>query len=522
MKLNKFFVAGYLGDGVAVIAGALLTLAFAPFNLFPLALLSSAILLCTWLKVSPQCAFKRGWLYGLGLFGTGVYWVFISIHVFGEASLFLSLFITIGFINILALFPALTGYFLNRFSPTVDDSKILLVFPAFWVLLEWIRSWLFSGFPWLSVGYSQINSFLRGYAPLFSVYGVSMITVLSAGLLVCICLHLKHKETKKAYQYILFFTLFWAIGAGLSHITWTHPFKKSVQVSLVQGNIPQQVKWAPEQVKPTLQRYMELTNPHWDSKIIVWPEGAIPIPLQDAGSLIDQMDRLGKKHQTTFITGIPAKVPEKNSYYNAVVAVGNGTGAYLKHRLVPFGEFTPLPSVLEKLLIHLNIPMSDFIPGPTMPALLVANGVNISAFICYEIAFPEQVTTRRNDVGMILTVSNDAWFGHSIAQAQHLQIAQMRALELGKPVLFVSNNGITAVISADGTIQSTIPPFIPAVLTDTVTPRHGITPWQIGSMDPVLLAIIVMLVMAKRNRILASREPVLRMSPKKHKKPPRK
>ena len=194
MNWNKFFKAGWFGDALSLIAGALLTLAFAPFNITPLAIISPALLLSTWLYVSKARAFFRGWLFGLGLFSTGVYWVFISIHTFGEASLFLSSFITVGFINILALFPAVNGWLLNKYFPTINDGKILCAFPVIWAFLEWVRSWLFTGFPWLSLGYSQVHTPLKGYAPIFSMYGISLALLLNASLIVNAFLYFHKKK----------------------------------------------------------------------------------------------------------------------------------------------------------------------------------------------------------------------------------------------------------------------------------------------------------------------------------------
>ncbi len=500
MKWQNFFAPGYRGNILALLAGMSLTLAFAPFNLSLLAILSPAVLLSTWLKVTPEKAFFRGWLYGLGLFGTGIYWIYISIHTYGEATVFLSTIITVGLISIVALFPAFTGYLLNNFFQKNDLYKIVFAFPVIWVLLEWSRSWLFTGFPWLSIGYTQINSFLKGYAPILGIYGISYAVLVSAALLVNIALHIKNKQKKMLYQQTLVLCLIWFFGGCFSLIHWTKPIGSPVQVSLIQGNIPQQLRWAPDQIVPTIKRYMELTSQHWDSKIIVWPEGAIPIPVQTASTLLDKMDFMAKKRGTTLITGIPIKVPDKPSYYNAIITLGEGQGIYLKRRLVPFGEFTPDLGVLKKALDSLHIPMSDFIPGHSKSEFINVGDIKISAFICYEIAFPEQVNTPRTDINMLLTVSNDAWFGHSIAQAQHLQMAQMRSLELGRPSLFVSNDGITAIIDPHGKIQAAAPPHETYVLTGDVQPYEGQTPWQDSRLDPLLVVMVFLLGYALHQR----------------------
>lgn len=500
MQAEKFFHSHVIGDGLAIIAGALLTLAFAPFGIFPFAVLSPALLLALWLKVSPKRAFLRGWLYGMGLFGSGIYWIYISVHTFGNIAPPIALLITGTMIAILALFPAYNGYLLNRFFPKQNLSRMLCAFPATWVLMEWIRSWLFSGFPWLLLGYSQINSPLKGYAPLLSVYGVSLAAALSAGLLVNIVLRFRRAQYKALYFSLLAFATLWILGSLLSMITWTKPNGPQYKVSLIQGNIPQALKWSPEEIFPTLKQYHDLTDAHWDSQIIIWPESAIPVPLQDAGSFLDKMSELAKQHHVALLMGIPVESEkQRGSYFNTVISLGNASGVYAKQRLVPFGEYVPFTDLFQKFFDILHVPMSDFISGPRTSPIQVGN-LKIATFICYEIAFPEQVLSRDGKIGLILTISNDAWFGHSIAQAQHLEMGQMRALEMGRPVVFVSNNGITAFIAPDGHIQSAAPPFETAVLTDSVRAFIGKTPWQLLGMDPILLILFTLLLVAIRFR----------------------
>lgn len=260
------------------------------------------------------------------------------------------------------------------------------------------------------------------------------------------------------------------------------------------------MKWSPEQVQPTLDIYKKLTDAHWDSRIIIWPESAIPQILQNTEQFIETLATNATKHHAAVITGIPIETSESYTYYNAVIAVGNGSGFYAKQHLVPFGEYTPLPNLFKRFFTLLDIPMSDFVPGPSAIKPIEIQGTKIATFICYEIAFPEQVLSHDGNIGIILTVSNDAWFGRSIAQAQHLEIGQMRALEMGRPVLFVSNNGITAFITPTGKIQSAAPQFETYVLTDAIQAYKGKTPWQYAGMDPILLVITLMLFNAIRYR----------------------
>jgi apolipoprotein N-acyltransferase len=318
------------------------------------------------------------------------------------------------------------------------------------------------------------------------VYGISLLVLTTAGLCVDLFYHRK-------WINILYIFAIWLAGFALTFITWTKPVGEPIQVSLIQGNIPQDIHWSYDQLIPTLKRYQELTDQHWDSKIIIWPENAIPVPLQNATDFVDFMTENAAKNKTTIIAGIPVRHATEDTYYNAVIAFGNDSGYYLKRRLVPFGEYTPFANLLKGAMDHFQIPMSNMVPGERIRQPLMAHGLKIAPFICYEIAFPEQVLQSDGDVDMILTVSNDAWFGQSIALAQHLQMAQMRALEMSRPLLFVSNTGITAIVKPNGQIQTAAPPDQIYVLTDKVQTVKGKTPWQQHGMDPAWIMIIIFL-----------------------------
>jgi len=501
MNIKRFLVAGWIGNSIAVLTGALLTLAFAPFNLYPLAIICPALLLSLWLFVNPKHAFLRGWLFGIGLFGTGIYWVFHSVYAYGNASAWLASLITGGFVALLALFPASCGYLLVRFFPYHYSTKLMAAFPTLWVLLEWVRSWLFSGFPWLLIGSSQIDSPLRGYAPLVSVYGVSLAAVISSGLIVNAILQAKQERRRICYVNLLLLVALWIIGEGFSFIQWTQPKQSPIKVSLVQGNIPEHLNWSVEEIEPTLEHYQQLSAAHWDSQLVIWPEGAVPISLQESTEFLDEINQIAKQHHATFITGIPVRSGTGLGYYNGVIALGEGKGYYLKRRLVPFGEYTPLSFIFNPILHFLHIPAFNYlIPAQVKMQPISTNGLRISSFICYEIAFPEQVLTRDGNINLLLTVNNDAWFGHSIAEAQHLQMAQMRAIELARPVLFVSNDGMTAVVNAKGKIQSIAPQYQSFVLTDWVQATVGKTPLQRFALDPLFLLLLFLVFISIRQQ----------------------
>lgn len=471
----------------ALLAGAVLPLAFAPFGFYPLAILAPAILLWTWLSATPRQAFWRGFLFGLGFFGVGASWVFVSIHQFGDTNIFLAGIITGLFVSILALFPAVNGYVITRFFRENTVSKLCLAFPSTWVLLEWIRSWFFTGFPWLFLGASQVNSPLHGFAPLVGEYGLSFIVALCSGLLVAM---FQFTRTSNKWKIFLPGLLIIAIILSsnlLARIPWTQRAGNPLTVTLVQGNIPQQIKWNPEYLKMILDRYLLLSKNQWHSQILVWPEAAIPWLLQDTTEFIKNLDETAKQNHSIFISGIPIK--DGFDYYNGVIARGIGQGTYYKRHLVPFGEYVPLESWLRGLIGFFDIPMSNFSPGPATQPNFKMPGFEIAPFVCYEIAYPELVYSTLPQANILLTVSNDAWFGHSFAPAQHLQIAQLRALETGRYHLFSNNTGVSAIINPQGVIEAASPAFEATVLKGTVQKMTGITPIVWLGIMPILLFI---------------------------------
>ena len=374
---------------------------------------------------------------------------------------------------------------------------MICAFPSIGVLIEYLRTALFGGFPWVLLGDSQIHAPLKGLAPLMGVYGVSFAILLSAGLILT-ATNTKNKESRR--QCLIAVVCLWAISAGLSIIPWTHPAGSPLQVSLVQGNIPQSIKWDSHQLIANVKHYESLTEPHWNSDIIVWPEAAIPISLQQTEGLIEVLDEKAKRHHASLILGIPVQNFPQDNFYNAVIALGTTKSAYLKHRLVPFGEYTPEPKLFTPLLSFFHIPMSNSIPDTRPPKPLIVNGVEIATFICYEIIYPEWVAQYGEKTGLLLTVSDDSWFGDSLALAQHLESAEMRSLEMGRPGLFVSNTGLTAIIRPNGDLQRIAPAFQSVVLTDHVQPVVGLTPWQERKSLTITLLPLMLIIVAIRFR----------------------
>lgn len=487
--------------------GALNSLAFAPYDIFPFAIMAPACLVWLMLNRSAKQAFWMCFAYGAGFFGFGVYWVYISIHSFGDVPPIFAGLITAGLIAILAMYPAITGYFYKRYFPGTSTSKVVWAFPCLWVLSEILRSYLFTGFPWLILGYSQINSPLRGYAPILSVYGVSLAILLSSTLIVNAIIKFQQQSYKTLYYCLLGVASIWIVGALFDLIPWTQPIGQPLSVALVQGNIPQSLKWSPDHTQLSFDRYEQLTQPLWGkTQLIVWPEAAIPVPLQEAAGFIGAMDDKALATHTQVIMGIPMMTADGSGYYNAIVSLGAEKRTYVKRRLVPFGEYIPSLPFLGNLFSFMKIPLSNMQQGSLIQKPFLIDDVKILPSICYEIAFPELSRTSDKTMGALLTVTNDAWFGHSSAQSQHLQMAQMRALEMRRPMLFDSNDGITAIINANGKIEARAPAHTATVLQGTVQPTFGLTPWMKNNLEPLLAIILGLLLAVKQSDFLAARK----------------
>lgn len=488
------------GDLLAILIAALYPLAFAPFHYLIISFICPTALIILLNGLSPKKAAWRGWLFGLGAFGVGVSWVFVSLTIYGEANYFLAGLITALMIMIMGSYIAGQCYLYARFFPTANFTKFVLAFPSMWVLFEWVRTWLFSGFPWLLLGNSHLTTPLRAYAPVFSVFGVSWIVAACCGSLVYVIWNsfgqqpLKDKFLKNIAT-VLMVSIFWIGGYYLQDKAWTQTTSSPLKVSLVQGNIPQVLKWAPEQAAASLDIYTQLTKDYLQpSQLIVWPESGITFVNTQAQQELGQLDRWLNKQQSTLVTGIP--IFKNQTFYNGMLALGNGRGEYLKRHLVPFGEYMPFRSLFLWLKNYVQMPMSDFDSGPMQQKLITANGYTIAGFICYEIAYPSLVLTGLPLGQILITISDDSWFGKSIAAAQHLEIAQMRALETGRYLLLSTNDGITAIIDPFGRIQSQAPRYQRYVLTGEIRAMNGSTPWVILGIYPILFLLCFLLLVA--------------------------
>jgi len=482
-------VAGRYSGLLLLPAGAMAVAAFAPFGWYPLAILSLAVLFSQWLDDSPGQALWHGALFGAGFFGAGVSWVYVSIHYFGHVHGVIAALLTTALIAFLALYPALLGYLLRRFRLGHSLCNMALTFPAGWVLAEWLRGRLLTGFPWLEIGTSQVDSPLAGYAPVLGAGGVGWTVALSAALLVVL---LRGRTRLPALLALL---VMWAGGYALNTIEWTGPQAGPLTVTIIQGNIPQEDKWAPENLQHTLTRYTELTMASPDSDLVVWPETAIPSFYHEVkDNYLDFLEAELRASDTILLSGIPVLDRESWQYFNGVLTLGAERNFYYKQHLVPFGEYLPLRGLLGNTLDALAVPNADFSAGGERQTLLQAAGYPAGTSICFEVAFGEEIRRALPQAAMLVNVSNDAWFGDSLAPHQHLEMARMRAKETGRPMLRATNTGISAIIAPDGAITARTPQFEEATLSGSIIPRQGATPYVLmGSAPTVILAVLCLL-----------------------------
>lgn len=482
------------------IAGVLLALSFAPFEYSVLATFSLAFLFYSWQGVSVTKAAVRGFLFGLGLFGFGVSWVYISIHDFGKAGILGASLVTLLFVVVWSFFPAIAGGITSKLQAKQQNILTQFIPPLIWILIENIRGyWFLNGFPWLQIAYSQIDSSLAGFVPILGVYGTGFLLALSASLIVFIVQVRSHRILG-----IGLLCLIWLTGAFLKSMDWTYVIGDPIKVSLIQGNISQDQKWLPENRMNSLLRYKQLTQAHWDSQLIIWPEASIPAFLYEVDEyFLKPLAEEARQHQVDLIVSLPITDETLGTMYNGVLALGQQHGVYKKNHLLPFGEYMPLQPISGMVLQSLGIRLGHFDVGGDQQAFLRAGNYRFSTSICYEDAFGEE--SRRNiaEAAFLVNVTNDAWFGNSIEPHQHMQIARMRALETGRYLLRATNTGLTGFVAPNGKIIKQAPLFETTVLTDTIQPRGGVTPYStIGERSIVLILLVLLVLVLIGNAII--------------------
>ena len=486
------FTRTALPSWTALLGGAVFPLALAPYFWWPVGLISLAALY--WALSQPaapdkstRTAFNRSWLFGFGQFGTGVSWIYVSMHDHGGTPMWLAVPAVAAFAGFLALIPAFWFTLRQKLS---GQTLGVITFAAYWLLQEWCRSWFLTGFPWLYAGDAHLHTWLAGWAPVSGAYVISFILALTAASIVAL-------RSRKHLVYLLPLIL-WPAGLALKSIQWTQPIG-TMTVGVVQGNVDQERKWLNEEIFPTIDRYQSDSRELFGNDLILWPETAVTLLLQRYRPYMDLFAEELQEHNSTVITGIPFRWPQgtelQGEYHNSIVAFGDGEGVYHKQRLVPFGEYIPLEKAIRGLIPFFDLPMSSFLSGSSDQEPLkvtVHNDANtdlalVAPFICYEIAYPDLVTENARAADLLVTISNDAWFGDSLGPKQHMALAQMRALETGRWVLRSTNTGISALVNHKGEITDRIPVAERTTFSAIAERRSGDTLYMIIGILPLLI-----------------------------------
>ncbi len=490
------------------IAGLSLVFAYAPFSQWYLALFIPAVVFHKVQLQTPKKSAKLIGLFAFGWFASGISWVHVSIDQFGGLPLVVSLSIMLLLCLYLALFPVLAVYLTARFS--VNQQLNLWLLPSFWLISEYLRSVVLTGFPWLSLGYSQIDSPLANFAPVIGEVGITALLIIINICLVKIFHSIKLNNTKNlAFPTVFIFSL-GILTYVLSNVAWVHMTGKTTKVALVQGNVAQSIKWAPEQEWPTMLKYLDLSRVNFDADIIIWPESAIPAMEPAVQDYLTTVNRSALLNDSAIITGIINYNFESKEYFNSLITLGKKetddeqgyfyyhSNRYSKNHLLPIGEYVPFQEWLRPLAPLFNLPMSSFTRGRYVQKNLIANNVHLLPLLCFEIAFPHQLAANlTSKTNLLLTVSNDAWFGNSHGPHQHMEIARMRALEFGRPLLRSTNNGITAVVDHRGDFIARIPQFEERVLKAEVPLVTGETPYSQWPRLILLLMVLIPLIIVK-------------------------
>jgi apolipoprotein N-acyltransferase len=509
------FVAQLL---LALVSGAAGVLAFSPFYLWPLAPLSLWVLFELWYRSATVWrSFSLGFSWGVGLFATGVSWIYVSLHVYGSMPAILAGMATLLFCAYLALYPALAGAVYRWLALRLNLSlpaALLVLMPACFVLFEYLRGWVVSGFPWLSVGYSQtpggvIAAPLAGYAAIVGAYGISWLLAVSISAVVLVGVAPATKLSRSARIAILgSIGAVWGMGLLLLQLSWSEPAGKPLRVALLQGNIEQNLKWRDDQRAPTLATYYELATGS-QAKLIVMPETALPDLLDRLPSeYIESLRQHALRSGADILMGVPIfdrPAGDGTRFYLANSAVSIGISPpqrYDKQHLVAFGEF--VPPLFAWVYRWLQIPLSDFSPrtGDSRPMHIAGHKIAIN--ICYEDTFGREIATQLPEAELLVNISNMAWFGASLAPDQHAQMSQMRAMEMSRWMLRATNTGATAAIDEKGKIVRALPPFTRGALEVDAQPLTGTTPYSRWRDAPILLILAICLLSAGLFRRRAS------------------
>jgi apolipoprotein N-acyltransferase len=495
VNLRGLLERRYVGSAVALVAGMLLTLSFAPLAWWPLAFVMPAVLMWLWQGATPRRAAVLGFWFNAGTFALGTYWMYISIRIVAHAPIPLALLLMAGLVCIMGAYHALLGWLIAKYLPERGAWRWLVGIPALWLIFEWWRSWFLTGFGWFALGYSQTDTWLGSLAPVVGQYGLGFLVLLVAGAFMTLLAGGKRERIAAGLVVVIVAGL----GYSLRGVEWTQPYSRPISVAVVQGAVPQDEKWIAENLRATLDRYEQLTRQAHGAKLIVWPESAIPDLANNHIEYYRDVYAEASARGSSLIMGTLRQDEDPKTgeerFFNSVLAMDRstpGVGWHDKHHLVPFVEFFPVPGFVRKWLKLMALPYSDFNHGATEQAPLEAAGQRIAASVCYEDGYGSTQLPALRTATLLVNVTNDAWFRKSSARYQHLQISRMRSMEAGRPTIRAANDGVSAVIGHRGEIITRAPEYEANVMRGELQPRIGLTPYaHTGNWAVISLALVL-------------------------------
>jgi apolipoprotein N-acyltransferase len=472
---------------IALLAGCLVPLSFAPFNIWPLGIVALTIFALLINEQSAKTVWWRAWCFGVGMYGIGVSWVYVSISGFGGAPIPLAAFLVMVFVFSMAAVFGLPFYVFGRWFSR-HPLGLLVAFPAIWLLGEWLRTWLLTGFPWLFIGYADLTNWLSGWAPVVGVMGLSLLSAFTAGTLAWLIYH--PTKTRNVLLSGFAILVIWGSGFALQKIEWTQVSTTPTSIAIVQPNISQEDKWQEDSRVTNMNLLRSTTEPLWGHKIIIWPEAAITDIYSHVLPFLNEMNNKAADAQSGLITGIIFDDRDKQLYYNSIATFGKAIGIHHKRRLVPFGEYVPIEA-LRNLIEFFNLPTSIIDLGPEEQYGLKAEDLMIAPSICYEVAFPDLIAKNAANSQLLISVSNLGWFGDSLGRHQFMQMAQMRALETQRYHAYSTNNGPSAIFDRKGNITAQTNAFEQTSLSSEIFAAEGTTPFmRFGSIPVVVISIL--------------------------------
>ncbi len=473
----------------SLFAGLLIPCGFAPIHIPGLALLGLALLFAQLRHQTLKQSFYTGFIFGLGFFGLGVSWVYVSIHTYGHLNPILSAFITLVFVGYLALFPALVCLIYQKLATPSSRLLNCFLFSAIWCLMEAFRATFMTGFPWLLLGVGQFDTPLKYLLPIVGIYGVSFFACLASTYLAMSV----HVHRDKRYPWIIAFVSLLLAPLLLKNHPWSTTHTPAISTSVIQANVSMRDKWDEQLFWDILQRYEHEANQLiGHQQLIVMPESAIPLPLNYVSDFLGNLDQRAKNENTAILLGIPqATAFDDNAYYNTASTLGNAQGSYVKQHLVPFGEF--IPKLFQPLSQWLAIPAANMRSGKPKQSLITIQNHSIANLICFEVAFPQLLRKQLPEAEWIVSISDDGWFGHSLAVYQQLQMSQVLSMQTGRYQIVSNNDGLSSIIDNLGEIVDSLPVFSSGVLKGSIMPATGSTPWVYLSDWPVFLICLLIM-----------------------------